>query len=317
MTTLAARNIGIIGSNNIKRKVELRKFEQCSSYAEEIFLIPQLEEYNKYVDELSFKSVVSLACRDTFLKTGSAVVLNYYGQFMNLEVMQITTKELSNPTETIGIENLVESFKPFSLLQKEESNIITSTPQKNNESATIEKQNYHYIGEDTKIIFRRMKSRTDSHGKENRVKRHLNKIGGLKNELKRIEDSIRSVTNSEFRPYVGILLYGPSGTGKTLIGRSIADIIGDEDIEYVQLNGCDLYSKYSGETEAKLMSALEIKDSNARKIVFIDDFDIICHKPSDNAKSTDQDKRIAIRLRSIGKLLKAAMWNRNYFSGLL
>ena len=98
---------------------------------------------------------------------------------------------------------------------------------------------------------------------------------------------------------MGILLYGPSGTGKTLVGKSLKFLVGDDNAEFHEYNGCDLYSKYSGETEDNLRSALENNDPNVTRVVFIDEFEIICPKPSESGKSTDQDRRITSTLRAI------------------
>ena len=304
LTALAARNIAITAIDKTESKVEMRKLDKPFSHAREIFLTPKSEECHKYLDELSFISVVSLACKDTFLAIGSTIVLNYYGQLIELRVSKMETFALDNSAETSGIENLVDNFKhSVSLLQNAESNIITSTPQKIRGSTNNDNPVHHYVSEETKIHLTRLKRQFDNHEIDDTFISSVSKIGGLSNEIKRIEESIRGVMSSEFRSYLGILLYGPTGTGKTLIGKSIEHLLYGQDIEYIHLNGCELYSKYSGETEANLRSALEISNSNARKVVFIDDFEIICNKPSENAKSSDQDRRIASTLRSIGKLI--------------
>ena len=220
---------------------------------------------------------------------------------LELRATQITSAEINNSAETSGIESLVETFKhSISLQHTADSNMVTSTPQKTRVAMDNEGCNHLYVNEETKINIVQMNCQTNSLFLD-RAKSSLDRIGGLKNELTRIEESIRSVMSSEFRSYIGILLYGPSGTGKTLIGKNIEHFIRDQDVEYIHINGCEIYSKYSGETEAKLRSALEIHNSRTRKVIFIDDFEIICNKPTENAKSTDQDRRICSTLRSIGK----------------
>lgn len=47
----------------------------------------------------------------------------------------------------------------------------------------------------------------------------------------------------------GILLYGPSGTGKSLLVRAVA---GHFQVPLVPIQGPELFSKYYGETEARL-----------------------------------------------------------------
>ena len=231
---------------------------------------------------------------------------------LELRATQITSAEINNSAETSGIESLVETFKhSISLQHTADSNMVTSTPQKTKVALDNEGCNHVYVNEETKINIVQMNCQTNSLFLD-RAKSSLDRIGGLKNELTRIEESIRSVMSSEFRSYIGILLYGPSGTGKTLIGKNIEHFIRDQDVEYIHINGCEIYSKYSGETEAKLRSALEIHNSRTRKVIFIDDFEIICNKPTENAKSTDQDRRICSTLRSIGKY-KICILVHNHF----
>ena len=312
LTSLAARNIGFTDDTKIKSRIELRKFDKTLCNAKEVFLTPETENCHKYLDELSFQSVVALACRDTFLAIGSSIVLNYYGQMLELRATQITSAEINNSAETSGIESLVETFKhSISLQHTADSNMVTSTPQKTRVAMDNEGCNHLYVNEETKINIMQMNCQTNNLFLDS-AKSSLDRIGGLKNELTRIEESIRSVISSEFRSYVGILLYGPSGTGKTLIGKTIEHFIRDQDVEYIHINGCEIYSKYSGETEAKLRSALEIHNSRTRKVIFIDDFEIICNKPTENAKSTDQDRRICSTLRSIGKY-KICILVHNHF----
>ncbi|CAJ0766600.1 10523_t:CDS:2, partial [Entrophospora sp. SA101] len=66
-------------------------------------------------------------------------------------------------------------------------------------------------------------------------------------------------------PPKGILLYGPSGTGKTLIFNAVAS---ETNSYKIFINGPEVISKYYGETESKLKSifekALEINPHNSR-----------------------------------------------------
>lgn len=44
----------------------------------------------------------------------------------------------------------------------------------------------------------------------------------------------------------GVLLYGPSGTGKTLLAKAIANECG---VNFISVNGAELFTKWLGETE--------------------------------------------------------------------
>lgn len=82
----------------------------------------------------------------------------------------------------------------------------------------------------------------------------------------------------------GVILYGPAGTGKTLIARSLGQILSTDKPKII--NGPDVIDKYVGGSEKKIrdLFADAIKDyqdfGNASKLhIFIfDEFDAICKK---------------------------------------
>merc|ERR1719273_2122932 len=193
---------------------------------------------------------------------------------------------------------LTDKLKFSVSLMEDHANVITSTPRKQDQNIGVDKS-FYYIGETTQIDFQRTAVSENIAQFEVNAREALNKIGGLDDEIDLIRDTVQSVLTSSFRSYVGILLYGPSGTGKTMIGNSLQHIVGNDKVEYTQLNGGEIYSKYSGETETNLRSLLENGSSDVSKVVFIDDFDIICSKPKETGKSTDQDRRIVSTLRAI------------------
>ena len=302
LTSAAARNLDICEDTNFTSKVKLKKLACDVDNAKEILLTPCLSEHEKYSFELSFQSVVALACRDAILSNGDLLSLNYYGQDIVMNVSTVTEHQHNECKGKYEIDSLIDKFKfSTSLMEDKNPNIITSTPRKINQSVLDHNKIFYYIGENTKLTFKNLSDK-DGVIQNEQAKNHIsNSIGGLDKEIKRIEDAVQSVLISKARSYIGILLYGPSGTGKTLLGKNLPNIVNNKSLKYLQLNGCELYSKYSGETETNLRSALEGKDRNIPRIVFIDDFDIICHKPSETGKSTDQDRRIISTLCAIGK----------------
>ena len=70
----------------------------------------------------------------------------------------------------------------------------------------------------------------------------------------------------------GVLLHGPSGTGKTMLGRAIADEIG---ANLVQINGPELFTQWLGESEEGLRRAFEVARNSAPAIIFFDQLDAI------------------------------------------
>lgn len=73
----------------------------------------------------------------------------------------------------------------------------------------------------------------------------------------------------------GILLYGPEGTGKTLLAETLAN---ESNAKYIKLNGNDLTSKWLGETEKNWRKLFQVAKENQPAIIFIDEFDAIAAK---------------------------------------
>ena len=84
--------------------------------------------------------------------------------------------------------------------------------------------------------------------------------------------SVNSVTRNLFKtlgvkPPRGVLLYGPPGSGKTLIARAVPNETG---AFFFVINGLEIMSKIAGEAESNLRKAFEEAEENAPAIVFID-----------------------------------------------
>ncbi|CAH8336199.1 unnamed protein product [Eruca vesicaria subsp. sativa] len=77
------------------------------------------------------------------------------------------------------------------------------------------------------------------------------------------------------KPPKGILLYGPPGSGKTLIARAVANETG---AFFFCINGPEIMSKLAGESESNLRKAFEEAEKNAPSIIFIDELDSIAPK---------------------------------------
>lgn len=81
--------------------------------------------------------------------------------------------------------------------------------------------------------------------------------------------------SSGVKPPKGILLYGPPGSGKTLIARAVANETG---AFFFLINGPEIMSKLAGESESNLRKAFEEAEKNAPSIIFIDEIDSIAPK---------------------------------------
>jgi hypothetical protein len=75
------------------------------------------------------------------------------------------------------------------------------------------------------------------------------------------------------RGYVsGAILFGPPGTGKTFLARSVAE---EASASMITVNGPELVDRWFGSTERAMRDLFEIGRSRPRAVIFIDEFDSI------------------------------------------
>jgi transitional endoplasmic reticulum ATPase len=110
-------------------------------------------------------------------------------------------------------------------------------------------------------------------------------IGGLKDQIKQIQEIIdlpfqhpELFQKLGIEPPKGILLYGPSGTGKTLIAKAIA---GQSGLHFISIAGPEVISTYYGESEQRIREVFEEARENAPSIIFIDELESIAHTRKD------------------------------------
>jgi transitional endoplasmic reticulum ATPase len=132
-------------------------------------------------------------------------------------------------------------------------------------------------------------------------------IGGVRKQLAQIRECVelplRHPTlfkNIGVKPPRGILLYGPPGSGKTLIARAVANETG---AFFFLINGPEIMSKLAGESEANLRKAFEEAEKNAPAIIFIDEIDAIA--PKREKTQGEVERRIVSQLLTLMDGLKS------------
>src|SRR6202040_3836297 len=94
-------------------------------------------------------------------------------------------------------------------------------------------------------------------------------------------------------PPRGILLAGPSGTGKTAMARALA---GEKQIPLIAIDGPQLYSKWLGESERALREVFKKARRSAPCILFFDTIDAIAPKFGADQFGSDIYQRILSQL---------------------
>ncbi|KAI0978901.1 hypothetical protein GJ496_005079 [Pomphorhynchus laevis] len=131
-------------------------------------------------------------------------------------------------------------------------------------------------------------------------------IGGCRKQLAQIKEMVELPLRHPqlfktigVKPPRGVLLYGPPGTGKTLIARAVANETG---AFFFLINGPEIMSKLSGESESNLRKAFQEAESNAPAIIFIDELDAIA--PQREKTHGEVERRIVSQLLTLMDGLK-------------
>ena len=123
-------------------------------------------------------------------------------------------------------------------------------------------------------------------------------IGGLSDEVRRVREMIElPIKHPELfdrlgiDPPKGVLLYGPTGTGKTLLAKAVAN---ESNANFITINGPEVMSKFVGEAEKRLRDVFDEAEKNPPAIIFIDEIDAIAPK---------REEALGVESRVVAQLL--------------
>lgn len=132
-------------------------------------------------------------------------------------------------------------------------------------------------------------------------------VGGVRKQLAQIRELVELPLRHPqlfktigVKPPKGILLYGPPGSGKTLIARAVANETG---AFFVIVNGPEIMSKLAGESESNLRKVFQEAEKNAPSIIFIDEIDSIA--PKREKTQGEVERRIVSQLLTLMDGLKS------------
>jgi transitional endoplasmic reticulum ATPase len=108
---------------------------------------------------------------------------------------------------------------------------------------------------------------------------HWEDVGGLdelKENLKEVVEwpliNISSFKRIGIQPSKGILLFGPPGTGKTMLTKAVAT---ESKANFISVKGSEILSKWFGESERKIAEIFKKAKQASPCIVFFDEIDAI------------------------------------------
>ncbi|MFO8034288.1 MAG: CDC48 family AAA ATPase [Candidatus Bipolaricaulota bacterium] len=131
-------------------------------------------------------------------------------------------------------------------------------------------------------------------------------IGGLRDVIQKIREMVEIPLKKPelfdrmaIEPPRGVLLHGPTGTGKTLLAKAVAH---ETDAHFISLSGPEIMSRYYGESEQKLREMFEDAEKNAPTIIFIDELDSIAPKRAE--VTGEVERRVVSQLLTLMDGLK-------------
>ncbi|KAI3862864.1 hypothetical protein MKW92_009078 [Papaver armeniacum] len=164
---------------------------------------------------------------------------------------------------------------------------------------------YCIVAPDTEIFCEGEPIKREDEEKLNEV--GYDDVGGVRKQMAQIRELVelplrhpQLFKSIGVKPPKGILLYGPPGSGKTLIARAVANETG---AFFFLINGPEIMSKLAGESESNLRKAFEEAEKNAPSIIFIDEIDSIA--PKREKTHGEVERRIVSQLLTLMDGLKS------------
>jgi len=129
---------------------------------------------------------------------------------------------------------------------------------------------------------------------------HYSDIGGLKHEIERIREIVElPIRNPELNENLGIeskkgiLIYGPSGTGKTLLAMALANELAILEVNVILRSGPEFLSKFIGEPEERLRNLFKEASDKMPSVIIIDRIEsIISNQLNTSIPSSDIERRL-------------------------
>ena len=153
------------------------------------------------------------------------------------------------------------------------------------------------VNKDSFLILEKLPQEYDSRIKamelEEKPQADYGDVGGLDKQIEELREAIvlPIVHKAKFekiglRPPKGVLMFGPPGTGKTMLARACA---AQTNATFLKLAGPQLVQMFIGDGAKIVRDAFALAKEKAPTIIFIDEIDAVGTKRFDSEKSGDRE----------------------------
>lgn len=153
------------------------------------------------------------------------------------------------------------------------------------------------VNKDSYLILEKLPQEYDSRIKamevEERPQAEYTDIGGLDKQIEELREAVvLPIVHKEkfiklgLRPPKGVLLFGPPGTGKTMLARACA---AQTNATFLKLAGPQLVQMFIGDGAKIVRDAFALAKEKSPAIIFIDEIDAVGTKRFDSEKSGDRE----------------------------
>jgi hypothetical protein len=229
---------------------------------------------------------------------GAVLPWSRYGRLLEL-VLQIEPEEEPLACDSV----LSDSFANISLTTRD---LVTSTPCKKVIVST--EKSYYMFGDNTQVAVVSSDA-MDSRGcTVQQTVIPLRPLGGVQTQLKLVTDAVQAIlaepekaNRRRRQPVNGILLFGPAGTGKSLLAETVSRSVPAAHRQVVA--GPELYSKYLGETEAQLRQVFAAAMRSAPAVIVLEDLDSLAPRRESGGGGggggSDLERRLTVTLQTL------------------